>query len=312
MKHPLLDFAIVLIASAPAPAQYDVWSGRGTVAGTGVVEISRAPEHMRMEVEIPARGAGVKAALASLQTKLDAGRAQLAALGAIDGSIAIGEPRISTQQSQQQQQIEQMIASSLRRTGRRREKKDVVRPVTVIATVTAEWKLPAGDSAELLVAAHELQERIRAAKLAGEEEESTLTPEEQEILEESGGMFGYNDSNEPRLGEPTFTYVTLISDAEHAQAIAEAFQKARAQATQLATATGGALGKLESVSTHAQAGLDEDDYGYQYNSASYRAYQRLSRSQQGRGGDDPREAVGLQPGKVVYRVHVSAGFGLKE
>jgi hypothetical protein len=312
MKHALLAFAIALIATAPAPAQYDVWSGRGTVGGSGVVEISRAPEVMRMEVEIPARGGGVKAALASLQTKLDAGRAQLAALGAIDDSIAIGEPRISTQQSQQQQQIEQMIASRLRSTGRRREKKDVPRPITVIATVTAEWKLPAGDSAELLVAAHELQERIRAAKLAGEEEESSLTPEEQEILEESGGMFGYNDSNEPKLGEPTFTYLTLISDVEHAQAMAEAFQKARAQATQLATATGGALGKLESVSTNSQPGLDQDDYGYQYNSAHYRAYQRLSRSQQGQGGDEPKEAVGLQPGKVVYRVQVSAGFGLKE
>lgn len=315
MRHIALATLTTIVwgsLATGAAAQYG-FAPRGTVGGTGVVTLTRQPDRMRMHIVVMSRGSDLKQALTGLGERTAAAVAQLAALGAVADTIKIGNPTISTQADEQRQQIEQMIAENLRRSGRPQKTGDKPRPVTVTATLTAEWALQTADPSELLVQTHELQEKIRQADLSGSAAASKLTPEEEEILEEAQGMFGrYSSSDEPKPGEPVFSFASPISDADYDQALADAFQKAKAEAARIAKATGAELGKLEFVRGDDTNSPDYDSYSYRYDSAAYQTYQMLQ-SLQGRGdARERREALGVQPGEVTYNVSVSAGFGLKE
>ena len=83
---------------------------------------------------------------------------------------------------------------------------------------------------ELLLAATELQDKIRAADL-GQAKSASL--EEQEAMEESGSY----DGNAPvRPGEPVFLFVARVPEDVRAKALADALGKARAGAERLAKA----------------------------------------------------------------------------
>jgi len=62
-------------------------------------------------------------------------------------------------------------------------------PIVVSATVTAEWKLDGKDPAKLIVDAHELQGKVKAADLAGTKQKSEeASEEEQELVSVIIGM----------------------------------------------------------------------------------------------------------------------------
>jgi len=295
-----------------AAAQYG-YAPRGNVGGTGVVTLKRQPDRMRMHIMVMSRGSDLKQALSGLSERTAAAEAQLAALGAAKDSIKFGDPQISTQADDQRRQIEQMIAENLRRSGRAQKTGDKPRPVTVVSTLTAEWPLQTADPSELLIHTHELQDKIRQADISGSAEASKLTPEEEEIMEEAEGMFSrYSSSDEPKPGEPVFSFASPISDDDYEQALADAFQKAKANAARIAKATGGELGKLEFVHGDDTNSMENGGYSYRYDSPSYQAYQMLQSFQSRSNTEEKREAIGVQPGEVAYSVTVSAGFGLKE
>lgn len=296
-----------------ASAQY---YGQGTVGGNGVVKLTRTANTMRMQVDVLSRGGDIREALDGLKKRTRAAREKLAELGARADSIKVEEPVLSTDENPQRQQMERMIAQSLRNAGRGKKKSTpVAKLVTVSARLSAEWTLDATDAGEQLVKAHELQQSVRDADLSGGKEASALTPEEQEILEESQDMISsYNNYGEEAApGEPVFYFTAPISDADYQKALAEGFQKAKSEAALLAGATGSQLGKLESltVSSHGQPTYND---GY---SQSYRAYQALQRfgvlneDESTPGATNQREAIGTQPGVVTYNLTVTAGFGIQ-
>ena len=316
MKQQFIRSVLVVTAVffvQPAWAQFGAGIGNGTVTGSGVVEIKRRPDRMRLQVELLAKGSNLKAALALLKDRIEAARVQVAALGVIKESVKFGDPKLSSTKTDQQKQMEQMLMQRLRQRGKRKGKQPKASsPVTVSAELTAEWKLTAKTVEELLLVSHELQEKIKAADLAGRKQAEKLSPEEQELLEEAESSFGYGSSDEPKPGEPSFLFVSGISDDDREKSLAAAFQKAKLRAARLAKATGSQLGELKSLSAQYTPGADLDDYSMfgGYNSPAYQALQRAMTAAQ-LGTEDELEAIGVLPGTLTYTITVTASFDLK-
>ena len=231
-------------------------------------------------------------------------------LGASKETIEFGEPGISSEKTAGQLQMEVMLKQRMKAQGKKPAVKAAQPPVVVGATVKADLPLKAATAEELLLVTHQLQEKIKAADLSGIKELAKLSPQDEELAEEleaAGG--GYVDPNEVKRGEPFFLFVCKVSDEEHDKAVAEAFRKARLEASRLARAAGADLGALSQLS-HQSQGTDFND-----GSDAVRRYYAMQ--QQGRMAQLPTadensgEAVGLQPGKVSLRIAVSAQFFLK-
>ncbi len=300
--------ALMALATAnlPVAAQF---GGNGTVSGNGVVTIERQPTQMRMKVVVTAKGSDLKAALAALKDKLDAAKVQLKALGADQASVK-SDPAAIAAEAGRNRQLEMMMAQRLR--GKRAAKKaDTKPPVSVSTTLVASWPLPAAQGEELLIAATALQDKIKAADLAGAKEADNLTPEEQELADELAdqGFNPYSGEEEIKPGEPIFLFVAPLTAADREQALAEGFAKAKEKAARLAKAAGAELGALKFLGDQEMSADEEYPGGYSYNSRSYQMMQlmRGSRGDQ----EDATEAIGVQPAKVSYRLTVTASFDLK-
>ncbi|MDB5324126.1 MAG: hypothetical protein JWN40_5757, partial [Phycisphaerales bacterium] len=170
--------------------------------------------------------------------------------------------------------------------------------VAVGAMVKAEWPLSAKGGEELLVAAQDLQEKVKAADLA---DTKTSSLEEQETREERAGM----DENEqgPPPGQPIFLYVAKISEEQRGKVLADAFKKAKANAGDLAKAAGAELGALKQL--QSQAAPDAE----QYQMMQYARYNPYLYAQAQNA--EPDEAVSPMAGPVTLRLTVSASFAIK-
>ncbi len=284
----------------------------GTVSGSGTVVLKRKPDLLRMKVELIAQGKTMKEALATLKDRRDAAQAQLGTLGAIKTSVVFDDPQINATLLAARQQMAMMIQA---RMGGRTKKaaKKTATPVVISAKLTAEWPLKGKDSESLLLEIDQLQETIKAADLSGKKELDKLGGEDEELTQELEGMNpGYgNDPSQTQPGTPAFTLVSKIAPPERAQALADAFKKAKAQAQEISEAAVAALGPLRQLSSLVQPGGDSDNNGNEW-----QAYYQLMQANRGAApvsdSASESEAQGSQPGEVTYRVTVTAAFALKQ
>lgn len=295
-------------------------AGAEAVAGSGAATARKKPTTLRMHVQLMAKGETLEAALAKLHQRRQAAKAQIETLGADAKSVTVGDPTLSAAEMQTRAQMERMIRERMAATGRKPAGLKLPRTVTVTALLKAEWPLSGDEPEKLLVAAHKLQEKIKAADLAGAKEATQLSPEEEELAEEmaqSSGHFGEEEEVEP--GTPQFLFVAKISEAERREVLAKAFQRAKDQAAQLAEAAGAELGPLVMLSGDPGAG-GPDSSGWAYNpydDYGRRNYMRRLMAMQAAQQEDEEgaqvlEAVGPEPGMLSYGVQVNAVFGLKK
>ncbi len=305
-RHLLVTLALVS-AAALAPAQAP---SEGAVAGTGTAVLKRPPELLRMHIELTAKGKDLKEALARLKECREAARLQLTTLGAAKDSVEFGELALVNEKTDRQRQMEMMVRERVRGGGGKKPGKPAPEPVVVSATLRADWPLKAADPEELMLTAHALQEKIKAADLAGLKEAKPLTPQEEELAEEMAvlGQMRPDMMNEPKRGEPSFLFVARVPEAEYAKLLAEAFQQARTEAGRLAQAAGAALGPLRQLS-HAPQAASGPDYSYAYEAYGYGYPSRMRAAADAE--TRPNEAVGLQPGKVTLRLTITASFALQ-
>lgn len=315
----LAALATTLLWSRSARAQYP-GTESGVVSGNGMITITRQPETMRVQVAIQGKGATLKDALAAVKTRTEAAKKQVATLGANKDSIKVESPKITAQQADQQQaqmlrmqrQMMQQMNKAKKSSKKDKEAAKPAEPVLVSALFTAEWKLDAKTPEDLLIAVHGLQEKIKGADLAGMKEAEKLSPEQEEMLEEmEANQMMNNYGNEgPKPGEPIFVFVSRIPEAERDKAIADAFLKAKTQASKLAKAAGTELGALKSLSSSSTSGNANNNY--QYNSRAWRAMQMagLGQSDDEEANDNSAEAIGAEPGPVKVHVSVMAAFDL--
>jgi uncharacterized protein YggE len=302
----LVSFSIV--ACAAAWTQDNLSDRDGVVSGTGSAVIKRAPDRLRLQVDLLAKGKTLQEALGKLKDRRDAARMQLEKMGVAKDSIEFGEPKIQQASEEQQQMLEMMVRQKM---GRGKKAKDkATPPVTVSANLKAEWPLKSSNVEELLVTGHEISQKVKAADLSGSKDAEKGSAEEEELSEEMDAqmMNAYGQQQKP--GTPVFIYVAKISDKERADATAEAFEKAKAQAARLAQAAGTTIGPLRNLTSNQQFPTDWEGYGSAY---SRYAYQMVRQQQM---ATDPSqteltEAIGPDASAVSLQVTVSASFGLK-
>jgi uncharacterized protein YggE len=299
--------AVFFAAATPASGQFPV---PDAVTGNGAATIKKAPNLMRMQIQISAEGKSLKEALSKLSQRKEAVRKKLAGMGAADQAITFED--VNTVAADPQQAMERMMRQrmGMRGGGGGGGRGPSTGPagagaaasVKVVVTLKAEWPLAAKAPEEILVASQDLQDKVKAADLA---EMKTASLEEQERLEEQAGN-DFNQEGGPAPGEPVFFFVAKISDDERTKAMAEAFAKAKAQAQELAKAAGAELGGLKQLTGSAAADVDPNQYRYM----QYAQYAGAYNYGQGNNADT-NEAVGMQAGSVTMRVAVSASFGIK-
>ena len=138
-------------------------------------------------------------ALKKLEAHRDAALNQLAKMSSEKETTRAGEVADRFDASNpQQQQMEMMVRQRMRQAGKK-NKKAPEKPIAVTCTVTAEWKLEGQDSGiELLLEAQAIEDKVRAADLAGGDTEEK-TAEEEELAEEmEEQMPNFNDDEVSR------------------------------------------------------------------------------------------------------------------
>jgi uncharacterized protein YggE len=291
---------LLILLVSPAALRADPPSV-GTVSGSGTVEIKRQPDILRVQFEVMARGKTLKEALDKLKARREEVRAELVKLGAGKDAVTFGDPGLADDGSNRRDRVEMLIRERNRALGKPKPKGDA--PAIVAVTVRAEFPLAAAEPEAFLVAARELQQKVRAADLGGLKDKGKLTPEEEEAAAEAIG--GGNGDDEPPRGEPMFLYVSKIAEAERSKALAEAFARAKRDAERLARAAGGELGGLHHLANQFQSVMDLDEL------YARRGFAVPGRMMLGTSDDEADEAIGAQPGKVTLRVGVVAQFKLK-
>ena len=260
----LLSAALGLVGlhvARPAGADTPV----GTVSGSGHEVIKRPPELLRMQIELSAKGKTLSDALKKLEARRESALGHLAKIGGEKDATKIGDVHMDASTSDRQRQMEMMVRQRMRQAGKK-SKKPAEQPLTVSCLLTCEWKLKGRSAEELLVESHAIEEKARAADLAGLKAEEK-SPEEEELAEEMGDdnfavMYGGGGDDEMKPGEPIFVYVGKISPEDRTQALAAAFAKARQEAEQLSKAAGAELGPLQSLSEGGGMGGSPQIYGY--------------------------------------------------
>ncbi len=310
---------VVALALAPsaAPAQLEMLGAAmmsgdqpvQTVAGTGMATVSRQPGRIRMHIVLKASGATLEEALAQLKSRREAAVAKLEALKADQASIKTGAPTVAEGQSEQRRRMEQMIIPQLRARGQQIPP-GLMAPqlASVSTTLTAEWPLEAATPEDVLLRTEAIRTQIKEANLSGSGAEEELSPEAQELAEEMAGM-GYDDDSPVPEGEPLFLYVAHLSEADREKVTAEAFAKARDQASSFARAAGTDLGPLVSLAGHGSGESDTMDRYRDYEQQRY--IRQLIGSSGGMSLDQKAdELVSTSPGDLSYKIMVRAIFAL--
>ncbi len=292
-----LALTLMLSAALPAAGQS---SPESVVTASGTARVERPADRLRMRVDLQTRDAELSQAVAKLRQRKDDVRKALLDLGAVAESIEFGEAVVGSAAGSAQSQMQRMVMMQMQNR-QVDEAALAALPVTVTVSVTADWPLEGDASEDLLLRAHEIQKRVKEAKLAESREE--LTPEEQEIMEEMQGYAGYG-MPQSKPGEPAFSYVATLPPRSRTDAMRQAIERARADALQLAEAAGLALGPVTRLSAGEPAAATDPQTAMMY------AYMGMSGAAPQNPSKDPDEIAGDKP-RVVHTVTVNATFVLQ-
>lgn len=293
--------ALPQASSPPAPPE----SG-DTIGGGDVVWLQRQPTMMRVFVELLGKGSTLEEALANLKERRTTVRAQLDKLQADKESVSFGAIAIVNTETSEQQRLEAAIVERLAERGRKAPKTPKAKPMTVSSVLTAQWPLKAGTPEELILTVHQLEEKIKAADLAGIAVVQKLSPEEEELAEETAAAArnSYGQDRAP-IGTPRFVFVAKISAQERDKAKSEAFAKAVQDAEKLAKLAGVKLGSLASIYP-GQVRRSSVDYSAPPLSDAQKEY--LRQKSQDPDTEEMGEIVGDAPGPLTLGITVSVGF----
>jgi len=313
-KQTRLTLGAVLVAlllPSAGWAQFGFPSG-GAIMGTGTAVLKRPPATVRMYLMLIGRGKTAEEAVAVLKARRQAATAELVKLGADQKSIQSSSISVSSAESQRRRQLQSMIRQRMQARGAAAKPVKLPEVVSVAAMLTAEWPIAAKDPEEMFLMAHELQGKVKAAKLATGKEGDKLSAEEEEVAEEmKADMSSYSPYGEEDFdpNTPLFSYVAKITEEDRAKTTAEAFQKAKADAQRIARAAGVQLGPLAGIF----GDMERRYYGPGYYEgpmpSGYRQMMDRFRSAAQREGVQD-EAVAEEPSQVTYSVTARVMFEL--
>jgi uncharacterized protein YggE len=242
--------AMLVFATAAAGADE-----QGTVTVSGHATTPEKAEIIRLTMMVTADGTDVRDAAAKLKQQRDDLKSKLAATGATDGTIKFSDPVEGNQGNltPQQRMMQQVMAAQNRRA-------PSTQPtgVTISSTLTAEWPLTDASADDALLAASQLEAKIKDA-LPKAGVATAKTPEEEEIAQEMAAQQNGAETSKP--GEPKFTFVHKLTAEERTRLLKQAFANAQAQAGQIAGAAGLQVGPVVRLSnSKAEAENPENAY----------------------------------------------------
>jgi len=308
----LLGWAIALpITSAYSQILPSVSSDSPGITGRGVHSVKCPPSVLRVYLQVSAKGKTLEAALANLEKRRDAIKAQLPKLGGKADTI-----KFTALDKVDSSEQEQMMDTLRRQMGSDRVPKKLGAPksVTVNTTFSADWPLSGDTPDKLLLEAEALRKKLIEADLAGvKAAEAEQTPEEREAAEEIQAMMRERYSGgeaQQKPGTPNLAFVGRLSDDKHEMAMAEAFKQAKANAQRIAKAAGASLGPLVRVS-----GMSDSFYANMMNRqrTEYSPYMRYAQYQQPwqpQIETDENELTSSNPDEIEFHVNVEAVFSL--
>jgi uncharacterized protein YggE len=304
-------FLAGFLALTPFPVQADEANG-SKVSGTGVFEMKKQPDQLRIQVEVLAKARNAKDALAKLQEHRQYAKTQLESMGAPAASIEFSEPLVTSALDPNEARMQAMMVQRAMMQGKKAPAKPKeAPPVIVSCMLKAEIPLQAPNPDELLVKCHALEDRIKQADLGSVKSMKQNTPQEEEANEAQMQAMGMiNGEEQNARGLPIFTYIKKLAPEERANAVREAFKKAERQASELAGAAGLIVGSVVNLDEVPNQGIDTDTPNYMEMMYA-RMGMRVSLPQFGEAKKLP-EAVGPKPSMVFYRVGVNATFELKK
>ena len=188
--------------------------------------------------------------------------------------------------------------------------------IMMASSLKAELALRAADHEELVVEAHTLEEKLKAADLGGLKDLNQASAQDEEAAQEAAPqqmMMEAMGATVRKPGEPVFRYVAKISDDDRVKVIADAYHDAERQVHRLAKAAGAAVGPVQKLAEHWLDPEDPEESIEPDNPFGIRTYP-LAMVQSGTGAVNPRdaqEAVGTHPDRVVFRVALAASFELR-
>ncbi len=287
-------------------------------AGSGTAQIKRLADRMVTWIPLQASGSDVRAATTALQQKIAAAKVQLKELGAQEESLKAGEIALTNNASdvrERMMRIQQGLMRGRNQSPQVDESESETAVVTVTTSLRADWALIATDGPELLAAASELQAAVRNAKLTEDSSEQQLPPEQQELFEEARMFADSGEADTSR--EPVFVFLAKVTPQERAALLKQAFQRAEAEARELAEATGTTLGSIGTVRQSSPSGTSA--MGSRYGTSYYPLLSQYGSSEQSQAfitellqelsqSGPVMHMIGAAPGELTYAVSVTAGF----
>lgn len=307
----LTALATVLILPTASGQIYDgMMDASHPIVGVGTAELKRPANAMVALFSMKATGTNIREATASLHQVTADARAKIVELGAKEDSIRVAVIGLHQETEDANQRMMIQMRGSM---GGRRSVPDESESegeaaeseiVTVATTIRATWALDSSSPEEALASSWELQKAIQKAEVIPTVIQAGLSPEDQEVLEESR-MFSDSGEDE-NSNEPVFLYLNVVTHEERTQLLKEAFTKAEKDARETAEITNASLGSVLNIR------ISSEVPGNEY--AQY-AYQMGNREEVGAliaqlKADNPLAMMGLAPSELDYQIVVRAGFGL--
>lgn len=314
MKATSKFVAAVLITlglSTSSRAQDETHTPSG-VEGTGAVQIQRLPQKLRLRVTIFSKSATMKGALVGLKHRIETARKKVIALGAAANSIKVEPIKNQGETSTPQGQLALIVAWQGGNRVQAQAKPAENAPVLLTAAFMAEFPLASKEQEALLAESKTLRDSIHSANLSGKEAANELTPAEKNAEEAPAAAILPNvaENAADQTGEPTFVYVSPVSEAEYFQALGQAYRKAQADAVMFAKAAGFELGPIKSVTKAYECGSETDD------SELMALFSQFTESTKKTAGtplriDEPLEATGSRAAPLKFTVKVGITFEVK-
>jgi hypothetical protein len=311
----VLPFALVsaMIWPATARAQFGMdfseamamrgGGGAPAISAVGTSTVQLKPTCLRLYIQLSAKGKTLEEALDKLKERREAATTQLESLKVDSKSIVFGSPSVSNAASAKKRQMEMMIMAQMRGRGKKPPKGlQAQPPVTVIASLTAQWPLEAESQEQMLIMAQKIQDKIKDADLGGAKEAEESAEAQEEMEEEAAQAMNRYGEDTPQPGQPQFVFVAVLPKSEREKAMNEAFANAKKNAAELAKAAGVELGPLAGLSgtCHGQTNLS-GGYGMYGHSSQYEFVSQIVRQQTGDGPEEkPDEAMGADPGMLKF------------
>jgi uncharacterized protein YggE len=282
------------------------------IEASGTATVQRKPTQLRLYMELVAKGKTLPEALAKLKERREAATAQLETLKADKNSIVFGAPTVPNTQSPHNRQIEAMVMAQMRSRGKKAPKGlQVPHTVTVAQTLTAQWPLEGESLEQMLLMAQNIQEKIKAADLAGAKESEALSAEEEEFAEEANQMANQFGAQQQSGEAPHFLYVATLPAKEREEALAQAFKKAIQHADETARAAGLSRGPMVGLSSSCagQSEFGQNNFmGYDPTGSSNLLRRMITQQMSGNADGRQDEAMSAEPGLLQFNCHATVVF----